>query len=237
MLRSIKELDGNRLGATDGSLGHLADFYFDDQKWVIRYLVVDTGDWLPGRQVLISPHAVGRLDQTRNLLHLNLTREQIEKSPSIESRKPVTRQYEEDYYRYYGWPQYWMGDGLWGSSGVPTLLPPPKPLTGKSGSVFSPQLAQPDAHLRSTRAVNGYHFKTDKGIIGHVCDFMIDTQTWAVGQLVIKTGHRLTGEETLVSTKDVQRISYEESTVFADSAGDVAKQGSDSNALAATTAI
>jgi hypothetical protein len=124
MLRSIKQLYGNKLGASDGDIGHVKDFYFDDQSWAIRYLVVDTGTWLPGRQVLLTPHSLGRLDQAERTLRVNLTRKQIEDSPSIEAHKPVSRQYEQEYYRYFGWPYYWKGSGLWGLSGFPILEDP-----------------------------------------------------------------------------------------------------------------
>ena len=119
MLRSIKQLYGNRLGASDGEIGHVKDFYFDDQNWAIRYLVADTGTWLPGRMVLLSPHSLGTLDQPEKILRVNLTRKQIEDSPAIETHKPVSRQFEEKYYRYYRWPFYWQGHGLWGQTSVP----------------------------------------------------------------------------------------------------------------------
>ena len=128
MLQSIKQLYGKKLGASDGEIGHVKDFYFDDQNWAVRYVVADTGTWLPGRQVLISPHAFGSLHQAGKVLRVNLTRKQIEDSPSIESHKPVSRQYEEEYYRYYGWPYYWQGDGLWGMSSFPILEAPAKSL-------------------------------------------------------------------------------------------------------------
>jgi hypothetical protein len=215
MLQSIKQLYGNKLGASDGDIGHVKDFYFNDQNWAIRYLVADTGTWLPGRQVLISPYSLGRLDPAENILRVKLTRKQIENSPSIESHKPVSRQYEEEYYRYYDWPYYWEGSGLWGLSGFPILELPANPLPGKPTAAIGPQPERADAHLRSAQTVNGYHFQTGDGIIGHVCDFMMDAGSWAIGQLVIKTGHRFSGKELLVPTKDVARISYEESTVFA----------------------
>ena len=109
MLRIVKELYGAKLGASDGEIGQVKDFYFDDQNWAVRYVVADTGSWLAGRKVLISPHAFGSLHRAGKLLLVNLTRKQIEDSPSIESHKPVSRQYEEEYYRYYGWPYYWQG--------------------------------------------------------------------------------------------------------------------------------
>jgi len=108
-LQNTKELRGNKLAALDGDIGHIRDFYFDDNIWVIRYAIADTGSWLPGRLVLLSPHAFGKLDQDEKTLHINLRKMQIQDSPPIESHKPVSRQYEVEYYRYYGWPAYWQG--------------------------------------------------------------------------------------------------------------------------------
>ncbi len=210
MLRSIKQLYGDKLGALDGEIGHVKDFYFDDANWGVRYVVADTGSWLTGRLVLVSPRSLGRLGQAGKVLRVNLTRKQIEDSPSIESHKPVSRQFEEQYHRYYGWPYYWQGDALWGMSGVPMLELPPIP----AASATSPKPKQPDAHLRSTQAVNGYHLQASDGMIGHVCDFMMDDESWGIGQLVVKTGHRLSGKEVQIPAIKVDRISYEDSTVF-----------------------
>ncbi len=214
MLRSIKQLYGEHLGASDGEIGQVKDFYFDDQNWVIRYLVADTGSWLTGRQVLLSPYSLGRLQATRKVLLVNLTREQIANSPSIDSHKPVSRQYEEEYHRYFGWPYYWQGDALWGMSGFPILDLPPTPLPGKPSAAHGPRPGAADAHLRSAQAVSGYHLAASDGTTGHVCDFMMDDHTWGIDQLVIKIGHRFSGQEVLIPTNSVTRISYEESTVY-----------------------
>ena len=215
MLRSIRTLYRDKLGASDGEIGHVNDCYFDDQSWVIRYLVADTGSWLPGRQVLLSPHAFGSsLYEVGKDLLVNLTRKQIENSPSIDLHKPVSRQYEEEYYRYYGWPFYWQGSALWGMSGFPILELPAKPLPGEPAAASGPQPKRADAHLRSTQAVNGYHLQASDGTIGHVCDFMMDAQSWAIRQLVIKTGHRLSGREVQIPSSKVDRISWDESKVF-----------------------
>ena len=208
MLRSVNQLYGDKLGATDGEIGRVKDFYFDDQNWAVRYLVADTGTWLPGRAVLISPHAIGGLDHSGKILRVNLTRKQIEDSPSIALHQPVSRQYEEAYYRHYGWPFYWEGGALWGTSGFPIMGPPAIPLP------IGPRPEAADAHLRSTQAVNGYHLRTGDETTGHVCDFMMDDRSWAIEQLVIKTGHRFTGKEVLIPTRMVERISYPDSTVF-----------------------
>jgi hypothetical protein len=155
MLRSIKQLYGEKLGASDGEIDRAKDFYFDDEKWAIRYVVVDTGAWLPGRQVLLSPHAFGSLHLAGKDRLAHLTRKRIEDSPSIDSHKPLSRQYEEDYYRYCGWPCYWQGNEIWGMSGFPILEMPPAPSAAPGG----PQRKRADAHLCSTRAVRGYDIK------------------------------------------------------------------------------
>jgi len=193
MLRSFKQLYGHKLGAKDGEIGQIKDFYFDDQNWAIRYLVADTGTWLPGRQVLIPPHSLASPAALGKIVDVGLTRKQIEKSPSIDSHKPVSRQYEDEYHKYYGWPSYWNGD---------------------VAIVIGPQ-PEPETHLRSSQAVNGYLVRVGDETVGHICDFMVDAEAWAIGQLVVKTGHRLSGKDMLIPTKQVERISYQESTVFA----------------------
>ena len=214
MIRSVKQQYGHKLRATDGEIGHIKDFYFDDQNWAIRYLVADTGTWLTSRQVLISPYALARLDTSGRVMRVALTRKQIENSPPIESHKPVSRQYEEEYYRYYGWPYYWHGSALWGMSGFPILELPPKSLPNEAIDMVGPQPKR-EVHLRSAQAVNGYLLRMGDETIGHICDFMMDAESWVIDQLVIKTGHRLSGKEMLIETKQVDRISYDESTVFA----------------------
>jgi hypothetical protein len=214
MLQSIKQLLGNKLNATDGDIGHVKDFYFDDQNWAVRYLVADTGSWLPGRQVLLSPHAFGGLRQDGKILRVNLTRKKIEDSPAIESHKPVTRQHEDAYHRYYGWPGYWLGDGMWGMGGGSILETPARTVPSGSTPANGPQPKRADARLRSTQAVSGYHLQATDGIVGHVCDFLMDVKNWTIGQLVVKVGHRFTGNEVLIPAGNVDRVSYDDSTVF-----------------------
>jgi len=215
MLRSLKQSYGEKLGALDGEIGQVKDFYFDDRNWTVRYVVAETGPWLTSRQVLLSPRAIGRLFQDGRAMLVNLKRKQIEDSPPIEWHKPVSRQYEEEYHRYYGWPGYWDGDGLWGGiHAFPILETPEKISPGTSEVRAASKSEKADAHLRSTLAVKGYNLRATDGIAGHICDFMVDEDNWAIGELVIKIGHRFTGSEVLVPVTCVERISYEESTVF-----------------------
>lgn len=213
MLRSIKKLYGEKLGTAEGEIGFVKDFYFDDQSWAVRYIVVDTGTWLPGRQVLLSPHAFGSFYQDGDTLLVNLSRRQIEESPAIETHKPVSRQYEEEYYRYYGWPTYWDAAGMTGLGGFPMAPPPHLVPIGEKGDHSSLAMGD-DPHLRSTEAVTGYHIQTGEGVMGHVTDFMIDDRSWAIRHIVVQTGLWLSGKEIVISPAQIERISYEESKVF-----------------------
>lgn len=215
MLQSIKELYGEKLNALDGEIGQVKDFYFDDQTWAVRYVVAETGTWLTSRQVLLSPLAFGALYQDGRDMLVNITKKQIEDSPAIEQHKPVSRQYEEDYHRYYGWPYYWEGDGLWGGlRGFPILELPPKFADNKPSAAAGSKNKRADAHLRSTLAVKGYHLQATDGITGYVCDFLMDDKNWAINQLIVKTGHRFTGKEVQISVNKVTQISYDASKVF-----------------------
>ena len=134
-------------------------------------------------------------------MRVNLTRKQIENSPSIDSQKPVSRQYEEEYHKYYGWPAYWNA----------------------AADSVGPQQPR-EVHLLSTRAVNGYLVRVGEETIGHISDFMMDAESWTIGQLVVKTGHRISGKDVLIPTKQVQRISYTDSTVFAHASTEAADE-------------
>ena len=210
MLQNIKELYGNKLAASDGDIGHVKDFYFDDKTWAVRYLVANTGTWLSERQVLLSPHAFGRWDRDEKSLLVNLTRKQIENSPSIESHRPVSRQYEEEYYSYYGWPAYWDGGGMWGIGEYPVVPPPPT----KQEIVAHQHHHRDDKHLRSTHAITGYDIQATDGAIGHVRSFMVDDKSWVIRELVVEAGHWYSGKEILISPSKIERIGYDESKVF-----------------------
>ena len=209
---SLKKLCGRKLAASDGHIGHVSEFYFEDQRWAIRYVVADTGSWMPGRLVLISPYAFGRLDHCGDCLPINLTRKQIQDSPAAELHKPISRQYEERYHAYYQWPPYWNGGGLWGVGSYPTI--PPFIGLSEQASTDDRPLSGDDAHLRSTRAVTGYDVQTSDGVIGQVTDFLVDEYSWMIRYLVISTGSWFSTNEIQISPKDVARISYAEGKVY-----------------------
>ena len=207
---NLKKIVGHKLSASDGDIGHVKDFFFDDKTWAIRYLVADTGNWLPGRLVLLSPYSFGGFDQAEKKLDVNLTRNQIENSPPIDSQRPVSRQFEENYYGYYGVPAYWQGGMTWGASD--------HPVTGRwtTGESFGPHEygRWDDIHLRSAKAVHGYKIHALEGEIGTVNGFLADDRKWLIRELVIETGHWYSGKETTICASKVSRISFEDKQVF-----------------------
>ncbi len=221
MLRNLKHLIGFELGATDGILGKIKDFYFDDQVWAIRYFVVDTGNWLVGRQVLISPASVGLPEEELRLVNTRLNKRQIEESPSIEEDKPVSRHHEIDYSAYYGWPAYWEGPYIWGGATVPYAFPPTvgalaeeNPL-GKMEESARQSMEKGDPHLRSYREVTGYHIEARDGEIGHISDFLIDEQSWRIHYLIADTRNWLPGKKVLLSPAWIDSVVWAEGKVTA----------------------
>ncbi len=130
MLRYIKDLQGSQLHAADGNVGRVHEFYFDDQRWTIRHVVVATGHWLPRHWVLIPPMALTGVDEARGELQVALTKAQVASSPPVDAEKPVSIQRERELYWHYGFP----------------------------GSAFPEELQSGagDPHLRRTRGVIGY---------------------------------------------------------------------------------
>ncbi len=236
MLRSIKHSIGYRLGASDGDIGHVKDFYFDDKHWAVRYVVADTGSWISGRLVLISPHAFASLPQAGKVLPVNLNRKQIENSPAIESHKPVSRRYEEEYYQYYDWPYYWHGDAVWGMSGFPILSKKSKRFRGEPSTTTAAKQERVDVHLLSAQAVLGYQIQAGAEIVGQVTDFIMDEESWVIRYLVVNIGRRFSGKKVLLEPSVVDRTSWDESKMFVNMSKEAILQAPSENVVPIRTA-
>ena len=211
MLRTASHLKGTSIAATDGEIGSVQDLYFDDHSWTIRYLVVDTGTWLPGRQVLISPRSIMTVtDEAR--IPVSLTKSQVENSPSTDVDKPVERQYEEEYSQYYGYPYYWTGPYRWGA----TPYPGEGVLAMPEAVAAMPPRGGGDPSLRSTRNVTGYYIEATDGDIGHVDDFIVDTTAWAIRYMLVDTRNWWPGKKVLVSPEWINQVSWPDSRVYVD---------------------
>lgn len=212
MLRSVNDLQGEQIHATDGDIGSINSLLFDDESWVIRYLVVETGNWLLGRKVLISPISIDP-QRTEEGVKLLLTRQQIKDSPNIDTDKPVSRQHEIDYFNYYGYPFYWTAPYPVGRPERTQNLGYPDRASAHTGSTAAPATARSkegDPHLRSSREVIGYYIEATDGDIGHVEDFLVDDQDWAIRYLVVDTVNWWPGKKVIVSPDWVKSVSWAE---------------------------
>ena len=206
MLTNAAHLKGLVIRATDGEIGTVDQFYFDDETWGIRYLTVETGGWLGGREVLISPVSVIAADWQGKHLDVALTMKQVENSPNIDTHRPVSRQDEATYLEYYGYPYYW---GFY-----PMGLADPTANFNNGVLADRIQRESTDSHLRSTEAVTGYSIEATDGEIGHVDGFVLDDETWNIRYMEVATRNWWPGKKVLVSPSWIRRVSWTDSTVY-----------------------
>lgn len=205
MLRSLTEPEGYRLSATDGEIGRCRDFLFDDTDWAIRYMVADTGGWLSGRKVLISPAFLERPDWDARRFPVALTRKQIEDSPPLDSDAPVSRRYERTYHDFFATPYYWMGNGLWGNYPYPGRVMPPE----AEQPPEHPEAEEPEAtRLRSVGEVTGYKVAAKDGDAGRVVDFVVDDDTWALRFAVVDLSLLPFSRKTLVAVDSIETVDW-----------------------------
>jgi uncharacterized protein YrrD len=228
MLREVKDVVGSTVAATDGDIGHVRDFYFDDEAWVIRYLIVETGKWLSNRRVLVSPMALREPNWDVDRFPARLTCEQVRNSPSIDIGKPVSRQHEVEFYRYYGYPYYWGRGGLWGAEHYPGAMATGLGCRGSGSDNFSAWIRQEQLareveqredgapHLRSCGEVTGYHIKAVDGEIGHVHGMLVDEGSWAIRYLIVNTSNWWLGRQVLVAPEWISDVSWSDRTVVID---------------------
>jgi hypothetical protein len=202
MLIKAKALKGYSLDSLDGEIGSASEFYFDDRYWTVRYLVAKPGIWLTGRKVLISPYSVSGVNQAEEDVYVQLTKKQIEDSPSIYTDEPVSIQFEDSYNGYYGYPSYGGGSFMWGRH----------PYIERDRTRWVLPTAEAtgwDRHLRSTQEVTGYQLSALDGEIGHIYDFIVDDETWAIRYLVVATKNWWPGKKVLISPKWIEDVSWE----------------------------
>ncbi len=219
MQQRISTMIGNVIRATDGDLGKVNEFYFDDATWSIRYMVAETGIWLLGRKVLIPLVALMKPDRESNVFAVNLSRAKVRKSPDIDTELPVYRHHEEDLHKYYQWPLYWQEAGYGGTLGITPYPLFENPIPQKSDA----SKEKDDPHLRSTRHVKGYHIHATDGEIGHVEDFIVDDETWAIQHLVVDTGNWLPGKKVFIAPAWIKKVNWTDSSVYLDRSREAVK--------------
>ncbi len=204
MLHVASKVRGATVQAVDGDIGTVDDFYFEPSNWAVRYLVVDTGKWLSGRRVLLSPMSV-RGPWGMDRIPVSLTRDQVRDSPALDLSRPPSRHGESDVLGYYGYPAYWGMSSVWGiydSPGALVMAPADDtPSTRESSGVDLEERG-----LRSTTAITGYHLQAVDAEIGHVDDFLIGEESWRIRYLRVDTSNWIGGRSVIVSSEVVERV-------------------------------
>ncbi len=218
MIRSMKNMKGFSIKAIDGKIGEIEDFLFDDENWIARYLVIDTGDWLMDRLVLVSPSSIKKIDLENETVEVTLDKQQIEDSPKIESDKPVSRQHEHELANYYNWPNYWISAGGAFLEG-PIVVPQPNPtaIEKEIGEMNKKQKGEDkyNPHLRSINEVLGYNIHAKDGEFGHVEDFMADEENWNIKYLLIDSRNWFPGgRKVLILLRWIEKIVWSESRLY-----------------------
>ena len=220
MLNRMEKLIGMSIRASDGELGKVKDAYFDDHRWAARYLVVDTGGWLEGRKVLISPMSIESVDWDKRTVQVRLTRQQVRVSPPIDTDKPVSRQHETDFLSYYGYPSYWGGPFMWGTTSYPYPASPTATLAPVHEVLGEHARTPADPHLRSAQELSGYRLQPTNGLMGHLEDFLVDTESWAIRYIIVDTRNWWPGKHVLISPQWITRVDWAERLVTLDVARD-----------------
>ena len=212
MLLSTKGVAGTKLEGKDATLGQVHDLLFDDESWLVRYLVIDTGTWLPGRRVILRPQDVDRRDWTRRTLHSRRTKREIEQSPPLSEHEPVSRQHEARMSAHF----LWSHPGPVGPASVSGVGGAPATRAEAATAVVDE--ADGDPHLRSVDEVRGYRIHATDGEIGHVEDLVVDDSSdeWRIRYLVVDTRNWLPGRKVLVATGWADDVSWDSREVRID---------------------
>jgi len=207
MSTKLETLRGYQLHATDGTIGRVRDLLVEEGSWTGRWLVVDTGKWLLGRKVVLSPVAFEEPDHENKEIRVSLTKEEIESAPSLDSEAPVSREFEKTYFDHYQWPYYWMGGGLWGGMSQPYSLNPTS-TNGKADLEEPDSLEQRDTILRSGHELTKYRLKSNEEVMGYVEDLLIDTDDWSVHYFQCDTRKWWHGKTLQISPEKVKNADW-----------------------------
>ena len=225
MNHSFRDWLGAEVSGSDGPLGELSDVYFDSTEWEVRYLEIETKEWL-SRSVLLSPAAIEPADNGEGMMRMRVSRSQVEGSPALEMGSPERRAQEMEYYTYYGWPGYWTGSGLWGMGETPGVadayIPPPG---ATEGDEPSQPYDTPDDNLRSARELVGQSVEARDGHVGSIVDLLIEDGSWRIHHLVVDTTDWMPGGEVIIPPSAVERIDWMESRTILDLARDSVRDG------------
>lgn len=219
MLIDASKLKGFKIAATDGSIGTVTDFLFDDLSWTLRWAVIDTGDWFSGRVVLLPVSVLGHPDMAARSFPVRLTMAKVKDSPTVDTHQPVSRQHEQQLYGFYSMSPYWGtgfymgGYGDWNTGLSASHYANSRQ---RQDELYARRHRDDDVHLRSMHAVTGYNLHATDGSIGHVEGFLIDDTDWTIHYLSVDTKNWWPSKPVLISPRSATNIQWAESLVNLD---------------------
>jgi hypothetical protein len=215
-MKTLEHLRKCKLQATDGEFGRVRDILIEQKTWTARWLVADTGDWLLGRKVLISPLSLGEPDMEKNVLPVKMTQDEIESSPPLDEDAPVSRSYEQSYFSHYQWPAYWYGGMLWGQMNHPTSLNM-SPDAEQDNTFDPPSSVEEDENpLRSGHELTKYQLVSGEDKLGVVEDLLLNDQDWSVKYIQFDTRKWFHGLTLHVSPEKIHDISWADHCLYTD---------------------
>jgi uncharacterized protein YrrD len=221
VLHLARKIRGATIRAVDGDIGTVEDFYFEEDRWTVRYLLVDTGKWMSGKKVLLSPMSVGEWNAEE--IRVSLNKNQVWDSPEFNPQGPFSHDHEKQVLGYYGYPYYWGAAGVWGMFDEPAALltapAPPAPDPAKATGI------DPESRsLRSTHKSTGYHLRASDGEVGHVDDFLIGDKSWRIRYLLVDTSNWIGGRSVIVSSEALERVDKQHAMLHVGVTRDAIKQ-------------
>ncbi|TDE18097.1 PRC-barrel domain-containing protein [Dyadobacter psychrotolerans] len=215
MKRSLNSLIGYTMRTTDGDIGEVKEFYFDDQTWTIRYLIVETGSWFFGRKVLISPEALTGIDSENSAFDVNITKEQVKTSPDIDTDMPVYRQQEEQLFKHYPWSNYWFGSGIgYGTSGMMAPMTVSVQQAIDNDQIENGTERKGDSHLRSTAKTIDFKIHAEDGQTGTFEDLIIEDASWQIKFLVVDMDDWKSDKKVLITPAEISQIKHSTENVI-----------------------
>jgi len=175
------------MGATDGKIGKVKEFYLDDETWTVRYLIVEIGSLFFKRKVLISTQALLPPDWDNKIFLVNLTIQQIENSPDIDAENPISRQHEMELNKHYSWEDYWKKDDR-----------------------------NNDKYLRSTEKLKNYRVNASNGEVGKITDFLVDENTWEINFFVVDAFIEDPAKEVLIMPRSIKDMIWKDAIIIVD---------------------
>lgn len=217
MLRRLKNLKGFTIHGKDDDLGKVKDFYFDQDRFILRYIVVNTGSWLKNEQVLISTKAFEKINYEQEEILVDLNSDELEESPSLEKNKPVSKVMEEKVVKHFDWPVYWANPhpsdapAVQAGSVIREKLFDYNDLTDEEKQAKEEDI---QSNLRSFNEIRGYHIQSTDKEFGHLEDLFVDEENWIIRYLLVDTRNILPGKDVLIAPEWLQNISWNEEKIF-----------------------